>query len=86
MNNKDKTIGIYDKYSVYRTDGKSHDPEDKFFVLNYGKCPHAEKAILTFADSVRFENPKLAKDIYDHVYGKTFNRERPPNGEEKTND
>lgn len=66
---KDRTLGLYQKYHVERTDGAAHSKGDKFFVLNYGNCLHAQKALETFADSIRETHPLLARDLYREIFG-----------------
>ena len=64
----DKTkIGIYNKFIVTRTDGKSeagqkHDGCD-YFVLDMTHDPHAIAALAAYADSCEAEYPQLARDL-----------------------
>ena len=62
----DKTRGIYEKFTVTRTDGtsaaggKHHGCQ--YFVLDVGCDPHAIPALLAYADSCRADYPLLAAD------------------------
>ena len=63
----DKTRGLYDKFYVERTDGKSapdqkhHDCE--YFVLDLDHDKHACAALEAYADSCEKEYPLLAHDL-----------------------
>ena len=59
-------LGIYDKYHVEKTDGTT-DPEADYFVLRLDSDPHARKAAIAYADSIKDENPSLAYDIRERV-------------------
>lgn len=65
----DRTRGLYDKFIVQRTDGKSepgqkhHDCE--YFVLDLTHDKHAAAALRAYADSCAEEYPMLAKGIRD---------------------
>lgn len=63
----DKTRGLYSKFSVERTDGKS-EPGQKhdgceYFVLDVTHDPHAHAALLAYAESCKAEYPLLAQDV-----------------------
>lgn len=64
----DKTkIGLYNKFTVTRTDGASepggkHDGCD-YFVLDLTHDPHAIPALKAYADSCRAIYPLLAADL-----------------------
>jgi len=65
---KDKTIGLYTKYLVRRTDGRDQKPSDKhhdcdIFVLDVTHDPFAVPALAAYAESCKAEYPTLAKDI-----------------------
>lgn len=67
MNDTQK--GLYDKYKVERTDGRS-GPGGKherceYFVLDLEHDKHAKAALRAYAKSVRKQHPDLAKDILD---------------------
>lgn len=64
----DKTqIGLYDKFNVTRTDGKSapgqkHDGCE-YFVLDLTHDPYARAAILAYACACEDHYPLLARDL-----------------------
>jgi hypothetical protein len=62
-----KSRGIYNKFIVERTDGKSSPGEKhhgcEYFVLDIDHDPHAIPALKAYADSCDAEYPLLAKDI-----------------------
>jgi hypothetical protein len=63
----DKTRGIYQKFTVTRTDGTSapggkHDGCD-YFVLDIGCDPHAIPALLAYAEACKADYPLLAADV-----------------------
>ena len=65
---KDKrTTGLYNKFTVTRTDGKSepgekHDGCD-YFVLDLTHDPHAIPALVAYAASCETDYPLLARDL-----------------------
>jgi len=59
-----KQGGYVKKYIISKTDGTPTDPKADYFVLRLDKDPHAQKAILKYAESVRKDNPQLADDIH----------------------
>lgn len=63
----DKIRGIYEKFTVTRTDGKSAPGEKhdgcQYFVLDIGCDPHAVPALLAYAKSCKAEYPLLARDV-----------------------
>lgn len=67
----DKNKGIYKKYEVRRTDGKS-DPGEKhenceYFVLDLNHDSHSIPALKAYADSCEDDYPLLAEDIRSMV-------------------
>jgi hypothetical protein len=70
-NNADKNQGLYNKFTVSRTDGTDLPGQKhagcKYFVLDLTHDPHAIPAIRAYADSCRVNFPALAKDIYDLI-------------------
>lgn len=56
----DRSRGLYGKYRVERIDGKVRGP---YFVLDYAHDPHAQFALLAYADSCESEYPELARDL-----------------------
>ncbi len=63
----DKSRGLYEKFKVERTDGKSapgekHDRCD-YFVLDVSCDPHAVRALMAYAESCKDEYPLLARDV-----------------------
>ena len=63
----DKNKGIYEKYMVIRTDGRSELGEKHFacryFVLDLEHDPHAKQAVLAYAESCKKEYPALSSDL-----------------------
>lgn len=68
----DKTKGLYNKFIVLRTDGKSEEGQKhhgcQYFVLDINHDPHAKAAILAYANSCEQEYPLLATDLRK-IYG-----------------
>jgi hypothetical protein len=63
----DPTRGLYEKFVVKRTDGKS-EPGGKhehchYFVLDLDHDPHAKAALKAYAKSCRKQYPLLARDL-----------------------
>lgn len=63
----DKARGIYEKFTVTRTDGQS-EPGKKhegcdYFVLDWTHDPFAIPALRAYADACEAEYPALARDI-----------------------
>jgi len=76
----DKTRGLYGKFRIERTDGKSapgekHDGCD-YFVLDLTHDPHARPALMAYAKSCAEEYPLLAADLLAKV-------QLRPGGDEK---
>ncbi len=63
----DPAKGLYDKFIVTRTDGKSEPGEKhggcRYFVLDLDHDPHAAAAIDAYADSCDASYPLLARDL-----------------------
>ena len=63
----DKNKGLYQKFRVTRTDGRSEMGHKhagcKYFVLDLTHDTHAPAAIRAYADSCRDEYPALAADL-----------------------
>ncbi len=59
--------GIYRKFKVERTDGKSAPGEKhhgcRYFVIDIDHDEHADAALLAYADACEAEYPKLADDL-----------------------
>ncbi len=73
----DKTRGIYEKFRMERTDGKS-EPGEKhaccfYFVLDIDHDRHAIPALKAYAESCKEEFPLLAAD----VVALAIDREKP---------
>ena len=64
----DTTCGIYEKYKIARTDGRSEPGERhylcRYFVLDLEHDRHARPALLAYAESCRKEYPLLAQDLF----------------------
>ena len=74
--NNNKCRGIYRKFVVSRTDGKSEPGEKhyrcEYFVLDVDHDPHARPALLAYADSCQSKYPKLAEDVRQMAAGVKF--------------
>jgi hypothetical protein len=72
----DTTRGLYGKYRVERTDGKSAPGEKhygcQYFVLDLDHDPHARAALAAYRDSCKAEYPRLAADLHALLYGCEF--------------
>ena len=68
----DKSKGLYNKYRVERTDGKSQPGEKHFgceyFVLDLTHDPFALPALMAYSEACNAEYPKLAIDLMKKVY------------------
>lgn len=66
MPETDKTEGVYEKYRVERTDGRSEPGEKhhgcRYFVLDLDHDPHAAAALRAYAESCQEDYPELASD------------------------
>lgn len=67
----DPTRGVYEKFYIERTDGKS-DPGEKhdaceYFVLDLDHDKHAVAALEAYAASCEAEYPLLAKDLREKL-------------------
>jgi hypothetical protein len=62
-----KELGIYEKFNVTRTDGRSAPGEKHegcpYFVLDLKHDPFAWPAILAYAKACESEYPSLASDL-----------------------
>lgn len=67
--------GYYNKYIIKKADGSPVDSNADYFVLRMDTDLYARKALRTYADSIREENPILSKDIITklHRYEKVKN-------------
>lgn len=63
----DKNAGIYRKYEVTRTDGRSAPGEDHdgcaYFVLDLDHDPFAFAALQAYAEACAVSHPALAADL-----------------------
>lgn len=63
----DRTRGLYEKFHVERTDGKSDTGEKhdgcEYYVLDLDHDPHAAPALEAYATSCEKEYPALAADL-----------------------
>lgn len=67
----DKTLGIYRKFDIIRTDGESeagrkHDGCD-YFVLDLTHDKHTWAALEAYAKACAAEYPLLADDLYEMI-------------------
>lgn len=60
-----KDVGLYRKFNVSRTDPESQERHQncRYFVLDIDHDEHAIPALLTYAESVKDTEPKLAEDL-----------------------
>lgn len=72
----DSTRGLYSKFVVTRTDGKSESGQKhhdcQYFVLDVDHDPHARKALTAYMKSCEADYPLLAADIRTLLYGCAF--------------
>lgn len=72
----DTARGLYEKFNVTRTDGKSAPGEKhhgcQYFVLDCDHDPHARAALAAYAASCKAEYPLLAGDVRALLYGCAF--------------
>ncbi len=63
----DKNRGLYGKFHIERTDGKSAPGEKHhgcdYFVLDLTHDPHAIPALRAYADACEADYPLLARDL-----------------------
>lgn len=62
-----RTRGLYEKFRVERTDGKSAPGEKhdgcQYFVLDIGCDPHSIPALMAYAESCKGDYPQLAREL-----------------------
>jgi hypothetical protein len=58
---------IRDKYIIQKANGNPIDPEARYFVLRYDADPHARRALMAYAISIRRENRELSDDLFDEL-------------------
>jgi hypothetical protein len=72
----DRNRGVYHKFNVIRTDGKSAPGQKHhncfYFVLDCDHDPHAKAALDAYARSCKHEYPTLASDVQAIVQGCAF--------------
>lgn len=72
----DRNRGVYQKFLVERTDGKSAPGQKHhncfYFVLDCDHDPHAKAALEAYARSCKHEYPTLASDVQAIVQGCAF--------------
>lgn len=73
MANDDRDRGLYGKFYVERTDGRSAEGEKHFgcryFVLDLDHDPHALPAVLAYVQSCKATHPLLAEDLVRFMDG-----------------
>jgi len=57
------------KYEIKKTDGTDMDQNAFYFVLRLDKDPHAQNAAKKYAQSVTKENPILALELLNVIFG-----------------
>lgn len=55
--------GIYNKYTITKTDGSPVDPNAQYFVLRLDTDENARLAVINYAMNVKHENPVLADQL-----------------------
>lgn len=61
-----KPTGLYDKFDVYST--RTGDYIENFTFTLIPKCdPHAQVALLAYANSIALEDPELFLDIKEYL-------------------
>ena len=67
----DKTRGLYGKFNIGRTDGKSAPGEKhegcEYFVLDLNHDPFAYNALIAYRDACREAYPLLAADLTERI-------------------
>jgi len=67
IDHSDMHRGLYQKYRIERTDGRSAPGEKHhgctYFVLDLNHDPHARAALRAYAESCAETHPELAKDL-----------------------
>lgn len=58
-----KNAGLFQKYTVTKTDGTPVDPQAVYFVLRLDTDSSARTVTMIYSGLIRRENPKLSKDI-----------------------
>ena len=68
----DPTKGLYEKFKVTRTDGKSRTGKKyegcRYFVLDLNHDRHAIPALRAYAESCAEDYPLLADDLFDFIH------------------
>lgn len=76
IDSSDKNRGLYEKFLVERTDGRSKRGEKHFlceyFVLDLDHDKFARMALEAYANACEFEFPVLAADLRKKLATKTF--------------
>ena len=74
VDHKDATKGLYEKFHVERTDGRSAPGEKhdgcEYFVLDLDHDPHALPALIAYEKSCRADFPGLAADLRAKIAGR----------------
>lgn len=72
VDDKDKRRGLYQKFRVSRTDGRSRKGQKhhgcEYFVLDLQHDPHAIAALSAYSDSCAEMYPELSNDLKDKVF------------------
>lgn len=62
---REEPQGLFDKYRIEKADGSPVNPQAVYFTLRLDTDRHARAAIRVYAESVRGENPVLARDLVE---------------------
>jgi len=55
--------GLFNKYTVTKTDGSPVDPDAQYFVLRIDTDYAARVAVLAYANSIQVDNPQFAEQL-----------------------
>ena len=76
-----KDGGFDNKYIITKRSGKPTDPNAMYFVLRLDKDPHARKAALAYAKSVKSDNLQLSNELTKAVARAAVQAKRSKKGE-----
>jgi hypothetical protein len=80
----DKHIGLYEKFRVERTDGRSapgkKHHECRYFVLDLVHDPFVEPALRAYAKACRREYASLAFDLNEEANAVSLRHSKPQRG------
>lgn len=72
IDDKDKGVGLYQKFQVRRLDGRSRKGQKhhgcEYFVLDLQHDPHAIAALTAYSDSCAESYPALSNDLKRKIF------------------